>query len=208
MVNAPAATMLAPDTAGSASVSRNAVRSASVVLSPSQVVAPAGSDAPRGSTANTGEVAMTVGGAFARMPDATRLPQLVSSAIHTSGRVFSTNVIASLPSATVACTPTQFAVPANESTTLSSTGRTLDATMTETLRGQLALDGSACPPFDCPELSWLAVTATAPAATAATTTPAAIHSTRPALRLDLCRPTGPPFRPRRHEPPRDRPCRS
>jgi hypothetical protein len=100
---------------------------------------------------------MTVGGAFRRMPDGTRLPQLVSSAIHTSGRVFSTNVIASLPSATVACTPTQLVVPASDSTTLSSTGRTLDATMTETLRGQfvVALDvlGVLWLPCDCPELS-------------------------------------------------------
>jgi hypothetical protein len=28
------------------------------------------------------------------------------------------------------------------------------------------------------------------------------------LRLDLCRPTEPPFRPRRHEPPHDRPRRA
>jgi hypothetical protein len=210
-VSVPAATMLGPATAGSASVSRNAVRLASAVLRPSQVVAPAGRDAPRGSTANNGEVAMTVGGAFRRMPAGTRLPQLVSSAIHTSGRVFSTKVTASLPSATVACMPTQLAVPERDPTTLSSTGRTLEATMTETLRRQfvLALDVlDEWPPCDFPELSWPAVTTTAPAATATTTAPAAIHSTRPVLRLDLCRPTGPPFRPGGYEPPRGRASRS
>jgi hypothetical protein len=57
------------------------------------------------------------------------------------------------------------------------------------------------------EVNWLAVTTTAPVATAATTAPAAIHSTRADLRLDLCRPTNPPFRPRRNVPPHDRASR-
>ncbi len=71
--------------------------------------------------------------------------------------------------------------------------------MTETARAQFAVApdvlGVLWLPGDFPEPSWLAVTTTAPATTATTIAAAAIHSTRPALRLDLCRPTGPPFRP-------------